>query len=80
MIIKTKIFTSLRHYVPDSVQKLGGNRLAVSKGTTVAQVLETLNIPEEEIKLLLVNGHNADSEQILNEGDVLYVFPPIAGG
>jgi molybdopterin converting factor small subunit len=38
------------------------------------------NPPEMEAKTLLVNCRNADSDGVLNEGDVLHVFPPINPG
>ena len=50
------------------------------EGATVAQVLKILNIPENETKILLINGRNADKERVLNDGDVFHVFPLMAGG
>lgn len=46
----------------------------------MAHVLEMLNIPEKEAKILLVNGRNVDRKRVLNEDDVLHVFPPINPG
>ena len=50
------------------------------EGATVRQVLEMLNIPEKETKMLLINGRHADKERVLDEGDVFHVFPIMAGG
>lgn len=80
MIIQVKLFATLRHYVPNSDRHLDRDKWDIKEGATVAQVLEMLNLPEKEATKLLVNGRNADREKILNEGDVLHVFPPIAGG
>jgi len=46
----------------------------------VAQVLEMLNLPEKEVKILLINGRHGDKERILKEGDGFHVFPPMMGG
>ena len=80
MIIETKIFSSLRHYLPDSDKRLEGDRWEVTEGASVAQVLKMLNLPDEEAKIILINGRHAARERILNEGDVLHVFPPMCGG
>ena len=80
MIIEVKIFSSLRRYIPSSCKRLEGDNWNISEGETVAQVLEMLNIPEKVASIILINGRHAYRESVLNEGDVLAVFPLIAGG
>jgi len=80
MIIEAKIFATLRHYLPNSPNRLDGDKWDMPEGATVRQVLKILNIPEKEAKMLLINGRNADKEKVLNEGDVFHVFPIMAGG
>jgi len=80
MIIEAKIFSTLRHYLPNSPHHLEGAKWDMPEGATVAQVLKILNIPENETKILLINGRNADKERVLNDGDVFHVFPLMAGG
>ena len=43
-------------------------------------VLETLNIDEKDVAILLVNGVDGNLDQELQEGDVLSIFPPVGGG
>ncbi|CAA7601086.1 ThiamineS/Molybdopterin converting factor subunit 1 [Acididesulfobacillus acetoxydans] len=52
----------------------------LSEGTVVGEVLERLNIKQEEVSVLLVNGREAKVCQVLSEGDVMSAFPPIGGG
>ena len=80
MIIEAKIFSTLRHYLPNSPKHLDGDKWDIPEGATVAQVLDLLNLPEKEATILLLNGRNADRDRVLNEGDVLHVFGPMAGG
>lgn len=54
--------------------------LDVPDGATVDQVVHSLRIPRELERLTVVNGRDAVSGQQLSEGDVLSVFPPLAGG
>ena len=48
--------------------------------TRVQDILSKLKIPEEMPKIILVNGIHGKKDQVLKEGDVLSVFPPVAGG
>jgi molybdopterin converting factor small subunit len=80
MLVEIKVFSSLRHYVPPSEKHLEGDKWDIPEEATVAQVLEMLNLPEKEVKVLLINGRHGDMERILKEGDVFHVFPPIMGG
>jgi len=49
--------------------------LDIPEGAMVARALEMLNIPDEEVEILLVNGRNSHRETVLKERDVLTVFP-----
>ena len=55
-------------------------RLDLPPGTTVGQVVHSLRIPADLERLTVVNGRDAAPEQPLVEGDVLSLFPPLAGG
>ena len=46
----------------------------------MGDVLRSLGVPEDKPRILLVNGRHANAAQALCEGDVLSVFPPVAGG
>ena len=52
----------------------------VSDGTTLTGLLEQLGIPEEEIQVVFVNNMQRHLSYILQPGDKLGIFPPIAGG
>ena len=82
MIVEIKIFSFLRDYASCSDGHLDGNKYEISERTTVGEVLGMLNIPGKSRKnlLLLINGHHANNESVLNEADVLHIAPPIPGG
>ena len=50
------------------------------EGDQLARVLEILGMPPEVEKVMLVNGRPAQLDSILNEGDKVVLFPPVAGG
>ena len=53
-------------------------------GATIVQVLEPYQLPQKLVHLVLVNGkYIAPVDRVthaLIEGDVLAIWPPIAGG
>jgi molybdopterin synthase sulfur carrier subunit len=77
--VEVQLTATLRAYLPvgtsgDSVV------LDVPQGTTVDQVVRSLNVPSSLERLTVVNGRDASPDQMLTEGDVLSLFPPLAGG
>jgi sulfur-carrier protein len=77
MRIQLKFFADLRPYLPTSEGALPAD---LPEGATVADVLRKYAVPEEKPKILLVNGRHAQLSDVLQEGDLLSVFPPVAGG
>lgn len=80
MIIEIKIFSSLRQYIAPSDSRLDEDKWDIWDGATVGEVLKVLNLPEPQNLILLINGRHGASEEVLSDGDVLSVFPPIGGG
>jgi hypothetical protein len=80
VIIEAKIFSSLRHHLPKSEHRLDGDKWEVMEGANAGEVLKMLNLPDEEVKTVLINGRKAEKGSILRDGDVFHVFPLIAGG
>ncbi len=54
--------------------------LEAAPGTTVAEVLKALAIPDSTPKVIIVNGRAAQPSRELMDGDRLTLFPPVAGG
>jgi molybdopterin converting factor small subunit len=77
--VAVHLTATLRAYLPAGT--VGDNVvLDVPEGATVDQVVHSLRIPRELERLTVVNGRDAVPDQALSEGDVLSVFPPLAGG
>jgi molybdopterin converting factor small subunit len=77
--VEVRLFVSLRKYLPPGAS---GHKvlLELESGSTIAHVLRRLKIPEGLAKITLRNGVHAPRETPLADGDVLSLFPPIAGG
>jgi sulfur carrier protein ThiS len=84
MRITFKLYASLTEYLPPEAR--GGNavQLDLPEGSTIAQAVEPYGLPMKLVHLVLVNGHYiapADrATHTFQEGDVLAIWPPIAGG
>jgi len=84
MKIFLKLFASLTDYLPDHAKYTNVVELTVAVDATVAQVIEQQRLPEKWVHLVLVNGHYVApqdrADKVLQEQDVLAIWPPIAGG
>jgi len=79
MEIEVKLFATLRDYLPKGSGRFSC-KMEIDDHTQVQDILSRLNIPDDIPKIILVNGIHGRNEQRLNEGDVLSIFPPVAGG
>lgn len=51
----------------------------LADGTTIADVIEMLGLPDQP-RITFVNGRHAEESAQLQEGQRLAIFPPVAGG
>lgn len=74
MEIKVRLFATLREG--------RGKELMVEldEPLTSINILEKLNIPIEDVAILLINGRDGKLETPLLESDVVSIFPPVGGG
>jgi sulfur carrier protein ThiS len=84
MKVVFKLYASLTQYLPPESRY--DNRLALElpEGSSVEQVIEPFGLPPKLVHLVLVNGVYVPPAQrlshVLKDGDVLAIWPPIAGG
>ena len=43
-------------------------------------IIRHLDIPVEEVAILLINGFHQKPETPVKDGDILALFPPVGGG
>jgi molybdopterin converting factor small subunit len=75
MNIKIKLFASLRN-------KIGKKELEmeVIDQDKVSDVIKSLHLSEQDNFITMINGVHCKLDHNLNDGDVLSIFPMIAGG
>jgi len=84
MQITFKLYATLTDYLPIDKRRSNQLTLEVKPQATVAEVIAPFDLPPKQVHLVLINGHFVPpaerASRTLNEGDVLAVWPPIAGG
>lgn len=84
MQVTFKLFASLTEYLPPESKYTNITTLDLEPGTTIAQVVDAYKLPPKWVHLVLVNGvyiaPENRSTHALVDGDVLAIWPPIAGG
>ena len=84
MKITFKLFATLTDYLPVAARRSNIIELDVAPDASISQIIEPFGMPPQLVHLVLVNGHYIQPDKRLThtlvEGDVLAIWPPIAGG
>lgn len=75
MHIHLRLFATLRAYAPENAETY-----PIAPGTTAKDIVDQLNIPPDEAKLIFINSVRQDIESPLADGDRVGIFPPVGGG
>jgi sulfur carrier protein ThiS len=82
--ITFKLYAGLTQYLPLEARVGNAMPLELPDGATVLQAMQPFNLPMKIVKLVLVNGVYIAPEdwqtRALQDGDVLAIWPPVAGG
>ena len=79
MRVCVKLFATLsRHF--SGVMPGTPVEVVVSDGATLADLADQLRVPQEEVKMVFVNGRIQPLDYELRPGDEVGIFPPVGGG
>lgn len=83
MSITLKLFASLADYLPPE-RKYNAAEVDIKPETTISDLVARFGLPPKLVHLVLVNGVYIAPEEravrIMADGDVLAIWPPVAGG
>jgi sulfur-carrier protein len=79
MQIEVRLFATLRRYKPE-IKETGWIMTEVTDGASIADLMETLGIPEDETKVIMRNFRQADLKDPLSDGDRVAFIPAVGGG
>ncbi|NDR58464.1 MoaD/ThiS family protein [Aliiruegeria sabulilitoris] len=83
MQAKLKLFASLSDFLPSGAQ---ANQIDIDigDGESVAAIIERFHLPDRLVHLVLVDGvfikPEDRAQRDLKDGEVLAIWPPVAGG
>lgn len=84
MKITFKLFATLTDYLPPEARRSNQVDIEVAPDAPISRIIEPFGLPPKLVHLVLVNGKYIAPElrmsTTLAEGDVLAIWPPIAGG
>ena len=73
--ITINLFATLKKFTPVS-----SDSYPVKPGMSVKTLLEELCVPEDEVKLVFVDGVKHDLATVLKGGERVGIFPAVGGG
>lgn len=79
MKVEVRLFATLTEFLPPGSAR-GSASVDLPPGSTVGDLVRTLGIPPGLERVTLVNDREATPDRVLAPGDVVTVFPPLAGG
>ena len=82
--ITLKLYATLQHLLPAGTRRNAAS-VEIPAGASLNAVIDAWKVPRELAHLVLVNGvfvcdADRDAPDALAEGDVLAIWPPVAGG
>ena len=79
MALRLMLAATLRKYVPGYNGETG-YEVSVEPESTVLDLCRQLQIPEKEVKLIIIEGVAAGLDSVLTGNERIALFPPIGGG
>lgn len=84
MQVTLKLYATLTDYLPSSARRNNQVELEVAADATLETVTAPFGLPNKLCHLVLVNGvfvpREERSARRVQEGDVIAIWPPVAGG
>ncbi len=77
--VKAKLFATLRRFFPDYDPDKGID-VTLEKGSTIEDLIQTLGLPANEARVILVGGISKKLTDPVKDGDQVNIFTPLGGG
>ena len=79
MRVCVKLFATLSRYFA-GVMPGTPVEVEVADGATLADLADQLKVPQDEVRMVFVNGRIQPLDYELRPGDEVGIFPPVGGG
>ena len=74
MDVEVRLFESLKKHQPE------GGKVQLAEGSRVSDLLTALGISTDDVGILMINRVDGRFDQLIQNGDVVTLIPPIGGG
>lgn len=74
MKVKVKLFATLRQGREKELM------IDLPQGATIKDLIEMLDLSKEEVAIIFINGRSKELHEVLQEDDIVSIFPPVGGG
>ena len=74
MEIEVHCFATLAGHTPP------GKRMTLEAGVSVGELLPMLDLTEEDVKIIFINGQHVELDAVVADGDRVGIFPAVGGG
>lgn len=77
MRVKIRVFGELIKYAPSKKDEFW---MDINSGSTVREIIDKLNMPDDEVWFVTVGGLHVKDDHILQAEDEIMIFDPVLGG
>ena len=77
--VTVRLYATFRQFVPEGADRRGFP-VTLPKDATLGTLVERLGMPGGQRRLAFRNAVHCDDADPLRDGDLVVLFPPIAGG
>jgi len=77
--VNVRLFATLRRFFPGYNPEKGMD-IKVEEGSTIENLIQSLQLPEKEARVILINGKSKKTSDVITDGDQINIFTPIGGG
>ena len=78
--VNVMIYPSFLRRMAGRIGMDGRVALQIADGSSVFDVVRALDMPEDIVKVIIVNGRPARMTSPVADGDAVGLFPPLGGG
>jgi len=77
LLVRVRLYGNLRRFAPGQKEEL---EWEMPPKSSVMDLIKSLGIAEGEVWIVSINDQLADVNQLLEDGDDVRIFAPVAGG